>query len=349
MGSLIPRDHLVRPAAVVVLVVLVGDVPQAWRDEGVGLRRAPAPPLVEADRRRVVEDRLQDLPRALHAVLVDEQRVIALHRLQQEQLVGVGDLVLAEIGRVVEIHRHAAEAHPRARALRVERERDALVGLDPDREVVALGQLHLGPLEDVERDLAELQRDLAHLLLQSLAGPQEERDAGPPPVVDVELHRREGLRRGVGRDARLAAVALVLAAHHRRGPARLRGAQHLDGLVPQPVRLERHGRLHRDEGHRLEQVGRDHVADVPHLLVELASALDADLLGNRDLYVIDVATVPERLEHPVGETDGQDVLHRLLAEVVVDPEHLRLVEHLVHDGVQLTGALGGPGRTASRR
>ena len=34
--------------------------------------------------------------------------------------------------------------------------------------------------------------------------------------------------------------------------------------------------------------------------------------------------VPQRLEHPVGEAEGQEVLHRLLAEVVVDAVDLLL-------------------------
>ena len=65
---------------------------------------------------------------------------------------------------------------------------------------------------------------------------------------------------------------------------------------------------------------------MPGLLVELAAPLDADLLGDRDLHVVDVLATPERLEDGVGEAEDQQVLHRLLAEVVVDAEDLRLVE-----------------------
>ena len=39
--------------------------------------------------------------------------------------------------------------------------------------------------------------------------------------------------------------------------------------------------------------------------------------------------VPRRLEQPVGEAEREDVLHRLLAEEVVDPEDLRLIEGVV--------------------
>ena len=44
--------------------------------------------------------------------------------------------------------------------------------------------------------------------------------------------------------------------------------------------------------------------------------------------------MPDRLEQAVGEAEGEDVLRRLLAEEVVDPEDLLLVEHLVQLGVE---------------
>ena len=62
---------------------------------------------------------------------------------------------------------------------------------------------------------------------------------------------------------------------------------------------------------------------------------DPEILGDGDLDVVDVATVPDRLEDAVGEPQHLEVLHRLLAEVVVEAEHLRLVEGRGHLGVQL--------------
>ena len=66
----------------------------------------------------------------------------------------------------------------------------------------------------------------------------------------------------------------------------------------------------------------------PGLLVEAGAPLDAELLGDRDLHVVDELAVPDRLEDAVREPKRQDVLHRLLAEVVVDAEDLALVEVL---------------------
>ena len=71
---------------------------------------------------------------------------------------------------------------------------------------------------------------------------------------------------------------------------------------------------------------RDHVAQRAGLLVELAARLDAHRLRRGDLHVIDAVAVPDRLEQPVGEAERHDVLHRLLAEIVVDAEDLVLVQ-----------------------
>ena len=46
-------------------------------------------------------------------------------------------------------------------------------------------------------------------------------------------------------------------------------------------------------------------------------------LGHRDLHVVDVAAVPDRLEDPVAEPEDEQVLDGLLAQVVVDAEDLR--------------------------
>ena len=70
----------------------------------------------------------------------------------------------------------------------------------------------------------------------------------------------------------------------------------------------------------------------PGLFVEGASLLDAERLGDSDLHARDGVAVPDALEDGVAETEHQQVLHRLLAEVVVDAEDPLLGKHGV-DGV----------------
>ena len=77
-----------------------------------------------------------------------------------------------------------------------------------------------------------------------------------------------------------------------------------------------------------------HVAQRAGALVERPAAFDPDRLRRRDLHVIDVVPVPDVLEYAVRKAEDQDVLHRLLAQVVIDAEDLVLVEDLVHLIVQ---------------
>ena len=192
--------------------------------------------------------------------------------------------------------------------------------------------------EHRQRRLLERDRDDAGALGQLLARPQEERDAGPAPVVDEALQRDEGLGVGLARDPGDVLVAVELTAHDVLGQDRQHRAEDLVLLLADGPRLQRRRRLHRGEGQHLEQVGDDHVAVGAGRLVEVGAGLEPEGLRDVDLDVVDVVAVPDRLEQPVGEAEREDVLRRLLAEEVVDPEDLVLVEHLVQAGVQAAGA-----------
>ena len=79
----------------------------------------------------------------------------------------------------------------------------------------------------------------------------------------------------------------------------------------------------------------DDVTGRADAVVVARPAADPDVLRHRDLHVVDEAAVPDRLVERVGEAQREDVLDRLLAQVVVDPEHRLGREDLVHDRVQL--------------
>ena len=63
--------------------------------------------------------------------------------------------------------------------------------------------------------------------------------------------------------------------------------------------------------------------------------------------LFDVAAIPDRLEERVREAEDEEVLHRLLPEVVIDAEDRRLVEEPVQRRVELARRRRGRGRTAS--
>ena len=92
----------------------------------------------------------------------------------------------------------------------------------------------------------------------------------------------------------------------------------------------------------------DDVAHRTRLLVVRRAPFDPEILGDGDLHALHVVAIPQRLEHRVRESEDEQVLDGLLAEVVVDAVDLRLVEVLVNELIQRLGATAGRGRTASR-
>ena len=77
-----------------------------------------------------------------------------------------------------------------------------------------------------------------------------------------------------------------------------------------------------------------HVAQRAGAFVVCRAMLDADSLRGRDLHVVDVAAVPDRLEHAVAEAKDQEVLDGLLPEIVIDPVDLLFIEMLVRQAIE---------------
>ena len=112
-------------------------------------------------------------------------------------------------------------------------------------------------------------------------------------------------------------------------------AEQLHLLVANHLGMEVRRRLHAHDRDQLHDVVLHDVAERTRLLVVRATTLDADLLGDGDLDVIDVLPVPQRLEDPVREAEDEQVLHGLLAEVVVDAIDLLLDEGRMQALVEL--------------
>ena len=69
-----------------------------------------------------------------------------------------------------------------------------------------------------------------------------------------------------------------------------------------------------------------HVADRTGAVVVIAASFHADGLGDGDLHLLDVPRVPQRLEQGVAEAQGEQVLHAVLAQIVIDAIDAILVE-----------------------
>ena len=96
--------------------------------------------------------------------------------------------------------------------MRVEDHPDAGAGIDPEHDLIRLG----GPVARTDEPhpgrVLEHQPQLGLRHRQPLAGADEERDARPAPVVDLEPERGERLGVRVGCDSGDLAVAGVLTA-----------------------------------------------------------------------------------------------------------------------------------------
>jgi hypothetical protein len=71
-----------------------------------------------------------------------------------------------------------------------------------------------------------------------------------------------------------------------------------------------------------------HVPQRSGTFIVAPAVLDAEVLGHGDRDVVDVSSIPDRLEHGIREPERQHVLHGLLAEEVVDAENLSFQELL---------------------
>ena len=205
----------------------------------VGLRRAPGSLRVDDRLRRMLQQRRHDAPALLDAVLAGEVAGVARHRGRQQHLVGGGRLaaLLRELHIEVDL-RGARLVGP----LGVERHAHAGAGIDPDHDLVGCRAAPRRLFDERQvRWVAQHQPDLCRAERESLAGANEERDAGPAPVVDREPQRDVGLGVGTLGDAVNRPVAVVLAAdavfgrRHRRPPRRRRSWRPSGGRDRRPT------------------------------------------------------------------------------------------------------------------
>ena len=189
---------------------------------------------------------------------------------------------------------------------------------------------------------AILDDDLRHLLRQPLAGAQVERHVRPAPGAHIRLQRDEGLGLAAFRTVEVGDVAghrlavdralRVLAAHRLRQQPRAarsaaaRAAPSASRRAPDrrpatPAAPSRPGTAAAACGsapcRAARRSGRSSRRAAPRRRVSATVICTWSI----------TSAIPQPLEDRVGEAQRQQVLHRLLAEVVVDAEDLRLAEH----------------------
>ena len=300
-------------------------------DHVVGVGRPPGALGVGVHGRRVVEDRVDDPPQRGDVDLGREQQLVAVHGVGEQALVGRQRRLGAALGH----QRHVLTLA----VVRVEdlgADRDAHLVADGERDGVGLPAEDLG--EDILRRWLQVDRHLRRLHGQALAGPDEDRHAGPAPGVQAQADRHVGLRRRTPLHALHPLVPAVLAPHDVVGG---QGPDRLEHPQLRPVHgVGRPGRrrIHGEQGDHLEEVVLHDVADGPVGVVEGASVVDPEVLGHRDLDALDVVAVHQRLHEAVGEPEVHEVLDGFLPEEVVDAVDVVLAEHRGDRLVELLGA-----------
>jgi hypothetical protein len=101
----------------------------------------------------------------------------------------------------------------------------------------------------------------------------------------------------------------------------------------------------RPAGHDLHHVVDDHVAKGAHRIVEMAAILHPEALRHRDLDRREVVAVPDRLQHRVREPQVEDLDQAHLAQEVIDPIQLGLVDV----PVELVGECARGGAVVAKR
>ncbi len=80
-----------------------------------------------------------------------------------------------------------------------------------------------------------------------------------------------------------------------------------------------------------------HVAQRPQVIVKSAPPPRAARLQQLDVHPFNRVVLPHRRKKRVGKPKSQNVLHRLFAQVVVNPVNLLVFEELAHQAVQRFG------------
>mmetsp|Transcript_30693 Transcript_30693/g.71722 ORF Transcript_30693/g.71722 Transcript_30693/m.71722 type:complete len:465 (-) Transcript_30693:211-1605(-) len=274
----------------------------------------------------------EDPPSLTELVIAAKEGLLAVEGIEDQSLVRVGHVLrrVGPLGAVAEVKLCPRQLVGEAGDLVDNRQVDGLVGLQPDHKLVGPLTVEVLAAEQPPRNLLEADAHLGQALVEGLASAHEEGHPVPPPVVDGKgARRKRGRARPLGYllvvvVARLGAGGGVLAQAKVAGGEGLDAPEELDLLVPHVVGVHAGGCLHREEGEHLHQVV---LHDVPHdsRVVKVAgAALDPKGLLEVNLHRVNVPRVPEGLKDKVAEAHCHNVLHELLAEVVVDAVDLLL-------------------------
>ena len=197
------------------------------------------------------------------------------------------------------------------------------------------------------RCLAEVYHDFSHLGRHLFSGTYIERNAAPPPVVNAYFHGNISFGTGIGSYVLLFTIT---------GLGRRRGILPTDNvlvqvffcqgrerfiyfyhLVAEIIGIENCRRFHRGKRYQLNEVILYHITQCSGSFIKPSTLFDTQILYCGNLYIVNVITVPKRLEDAIGKTKSQNVLRSLFTQEMVYTVNLMLLEYGSIDTVQFTG------------
>ncbi|MBA7679572.1 hypothetical protein ES703_87871 [subsurface metagenome] len=87
-----------------------------------------------------------------------------------------------------------------------------------------------------------------------------------------------------------------------------------------------------------------YIAKSARFIIIARPVFDTDCFSYRDLYIVDVIAVPNRLKNCIGKPEHQDILNGFLTEVMVDTVYLRFIKTVSQLVVQFESALKVPSK-----
>jgi len=186
----------------------------------------------------------------------------------------------------------------------------------------------------------ELHGNLRDALGQPLARPQVKGNVMPAPVIDIRPQGGEGFRGGVRTDAVFCPVTgddfVIDGSTRVLAPdggfidllafGKTERGQDFRFFIPDGIRIERTGRLHRYERKQLKKMVLKHVPQGAGLFIVPRAVFNAHGFGGGNLHMINVFPVPDRLIDGVSEAEHQNILNGLFPQIVVDAVDLIFAE-----------------------
>ena len=78
-----------------------------------------------------------------------------------------------------------------------------------------------------------------------------------------------------------------------------------------------------------------HIAQCANFLIKTSASLHTKILRHGDLHALDIVAIPDRFQKRIGKAEVQQILYRLLAQVVINAKYIGFIKRLGQHGIEL--------------